>query len=460
MTRRRAARFGAIQALFQTELSGADVEAVIAEFQAHRLADLLEPLEGSGPAPAVDREWFAALTQGAWQRAGELDPMIEELLAEGWSLVRAGYLLRACLRAGAFELAARPRSRPRSSSTSTSSWHTHSSAPTRRASSTPCSIAWPRDCARKPSRVRRWPRPEPRCRASLPSSPSGSGRSPRAPPAALQLEDDAALLDPPAGMTLVLTKDAMVAGVHFLADDPPGEIAQKLLRVNLSDLAAMGAAPVGYLLALARAKALTDDWLAEFCAGLAADQRTFGIGLLGGDTVSTPGPLTLSLTALGEVPKGQALRRRGARPGDDLWVSGALGDAALGLLVLQGKLEPPVAARHHLIERYRLPQPRLALGQALRGLAHAAIDISDGLLADLGHILETSGIGAELWADQLPLSAAARELPGARDAALAGGDDYELLFTAPRAAARKSPPSPRTWPCRSRGSAAPMQAQG
>ena len=251
-------------------------------------------------------------------------------------------------------------------------------------------------------------------------------------PAALQLEDDAALLDLPAGMTLVLTKDAMVAGVHFLADDPPGEIAQKLLRVNLSDLAAMGAAPVGYLLALARAKALTDDWLAEFCAGLAADQRTFGIGLLGGDTVSTPGPLTLSLTALGEVPKGQALRRRGARPGDDLWVSGALGDAALGLLVLQGKLEPPVAARHHLIERYRLPQPRLALGQALRGLAHAAIDISDGLLADLGHILETSGIGAELWADQLPLSDAARELPGARDAALAGGDDYELLFTAPR----------------------------
>jgi thiamine-monophosphate kinase len=250
--------------------------------------------------------------------------------------------------------------------------------------------------------------------------------------AALDLEDDAALLDPSPGMSLVVTKDAMVAGVHFLEDDPPGQIAQKLLRVNLSDLAAMGAAPVGYLLALARPKVLTDDWLADFCQGLAEDQAEFGIGLLGGDTVSTPGPLTLSLTALGQVPKGQALRRRGARTGDDLFVSGTLGDAALGLLVLQGKVDPPAAARAFLIERYRLPQPRLALGQALRGLAYAAIDISDGLLADLGHILETSGVGAELLADQLPLSAAARDLPGVRDAALAGGDDYELLFAVPR----------------------------
>ena len=248
---------------------------------------------------------------------------------------------------------------------------------------------------------------------------------------ALDLQDDAALLDPPAGMTLVLTKDAMVAGVHFLTDDPPGAIAKKLLRVNLSDLAAMGAAPVGYLLALARARETPETWLADFCQGLAEDQAAFGIGLLGGDTVSTPGPLTLSLTAIGQLPKGQALRRSGARAGDDLFVSGTLGDGALGLLVLQGKLDPPPAARDFLIERYRLPQPRLALGQALRGLAHAALDVSDGLLADLGHILEASGVGAELWADRLPLSAAARNLPGARDAALAGGDDYELLFTAP-----------------------------
>ena len=249
-------------------------------------------------------------------------------------------------------------------------------------------------------------------------------------PGALDLIDDAALLDPTPGKQLVLAKDAMVAGVHFLEGDPPGQIAKKLLRVNLSDLAAMGAAPLGYLLALARSREIADDWLAEFCAGLAADNAAFGIGLLGGDTVSTPGPLTLSLTAVGEVPKGAALLRSGARAGDDIWVSGTLGDAALGLKVLQGELEVAVDARAALIAHYRLPQPRLALGQALRGVAGAAIDISDGLVADLGHILEASGVGAELRADQLPLSAAARDLPGARDAALAGGDDYELLFTA------------------------------
>jgi thiamine-monophosphate kinase len=250
-------------------------------------------------------------------------------------------------------------------------------------------------------------------------------------PGALALTDDAALLDPAAGRQLVLTKDAMVAGVHFLPDDPPGQIAQKLLRVNLSDLAAMGAAPLGYLLALARAKGTSDAWLGEFCAGLAADNAAFGIALLGGDTVSTPGPLTLSLTAIGDVPTGLALLRSGARPGDDVWVSGTLGDAALGLQALQGKLEIADEARGYLIGRYRLPRPRLALGQALRGIASAAIDVSDGLVADLGHILETSGVGAAVHADALPLSEAARGLQGARGAALAGGDDYELLFTAP-----------------------------
>jgi thiamine-monophosphate kinase len=247
-------------------------------------------------------------------------------------------------------------------------------------------------------------------------------------PGALALADDAALLDPRPGMQLVLTKDAMVAGVHFLADDPPGRIAQKLLRVNLSDLAAMGATPIGYLLALARPRAIEDDWLAAFCAGLADDNAAFGISVLGGDTVSTPGPLTLSLTAIGEVPTGEALLRDGARPGDDIWVSGTLGDAALGLAVLQGELDVANKVRAHLIERYRLPQPRLALGQALRGLAHAAIDISDGLVADLGHIVQTSGLGAEIRVDLLPLTDA--DLPGAQDAALSGGDDYELLFTA------------------------------
>jgi thiamine-monophosphate kinase len=249
-------------------------------------------------------------------------------------------------------------------------------------------------------------------------------------PGALDLLDDAALLDPPQGAELVLTTDAMVSGVHFLADDPAAQIAQKLLRVNLSDLAAMGAAPLGYLLALARAKDTAEAWLAEFCRGLAADQAEFAIALLGGDTVSTPGPLTFSLTAIGQVPKGQALRRSTARPGDDIWVSGTLGDGALGLKLLQGELETNAAAGAYLIKRYRLPCPRLALGQALRDIASAALDVSDGLLADLGHILETSQVGAEIHAAALPLSPAARAQPGARDAALAGGDDYELLFTA------------------------------
>jgi thiamine-monophosphate kinase len=193
----------------------------------------------------------------------------------------------------------------------------------------------------------------------------------------------------------------------------------------------MGAAPIGYLLALARPRDVEDDWLAAFCAGLAADNAAFDISVLGGDTVSTPGPLTLSLTAIGEVPKGLALLRGGARPGDDIWVSGTLGDAALGLAVLQGTLDVAEPLRACLIERYRLPRPRLALGQALRGLAHAAIDISDGLLADLGHVVEASEVGAEVRADLLPLSSP--ELAGAQEAALSGGDDYELLFTAPPA---------------------------
>jgi thiamine-monophosphate kinase len=249
--------------------------------------------------------------------------------------------------------------------------------------------------------------------------------------AALNLADDAAVLDPPAGQQLVLAKDAMVAGVHFLPDDPPAQIAQKLLRVNLSDLAAMGAAPLGYLMAVARPATLTEDWLEGFCEGLAEDQAEFGIGLLGGDTVSTPGPITLSLTAIGSLPAGKALRRDAAEPGDDVYVSGTLGDGALGLKVLRRELAPGAAATVFLVDRYRRPQPRLELGQALRGLAHAAIDVSDGLLADLGHILETSEVGAEVWADELPLSLAGRDLEGARTAALAGGDDYELLFTVP-----------------------------
>lgn len=249
-------------------------------------------------------------------------------------------------------------------------------------------------------------------------------------PGALGLADDAALIDVPGDHQLVVAKDALVEGVHFLADDPPETVAGKLLRVNLSDLAAMGADPLAYLTVIARPEGLGDAWLEGFAAGLARDQERFGLHLVGGDTVATPGPLLLSLTILGLVPRGRALTRGGAGPGELVCVSGTLGDAAMGLRILRG-LAAPEDLSLPLVERYRTPRPRLELGRALRGLATAVIDVSDGLLADLGHVLEASGVGAEVEAERVPLSAAARALPGARATALSGGDDYELLFTLP-----------------------------
>lgn len=248
-------------------------------------------------------------------------------------------------------------------------------------------------------------------------------------PGALELADDAALIPGDSDREFVITKDALVEDVHFLPDDPPDLVAKKLLRVNLSDLAAMGAEPYGYLLALALPVRCDEHWAGAFVRGLAEDQEQFGLGLLGGDTVSTPDRPVLSLTAIGTVPAGQALLRRGARVGDDIWVSGTLGDAAIGLRILRGLAVPDDEAAP-FIERYRLPWPRLALGRALRTVAHAAIDISDGLVADLGHICRVSAVGAEIEAEWLPVRPSARGIPGWRDCALAGGDDYELLFTA------------------------------
>lgn len=255
-------------------------------------------------------------------------------------------------------------------------------------------------------------------------------------PAALGLVDDAAVLAPPPGRELVLTADAMVAGVHFLPQDPADQVAQKLLRVNLSDLAAMGARPFGYLLTCAWPKDIAEDWVAAFAAGLAADQATFGLAVLGGDMTATPGPMTLSLTALGQVEAGRALRRSTARAGDLVCVSGSIGDGALGLGVLTGEWPAlPEESAGHLAERYRRPRPRLGLGQALAesGLASACLDVSDGLVADLEHICETSGLGAVIEAARVPLSPAARLLvaddPALFARVLTGGDDYELCFT-------------------------------
>jgi thiamine-monophosphate kinase len=262
-------------------------------------------------------------------------------------------------------------------------------------------------------------------------------------PGAQGLRNDAALFDPtgPAGdNSLVLTVDAMVAGVHFLPEDPPQTIGRKLLRVNLSDLAAMGARPRGYLLATAFPRDIDEAWIAAFAAGLAEDQAIFGVALYGGDTVSTPGPLTLSLTAFGEAPKGRALSRATARAGDLVYVSGTIGDGLLGLEVLRGGQFgglPELTEDHraYLATRYRLPEPRLELGRRLAedSLASAALDVSDGLAADLGHIAEESGLAAEIEAGAVPLSPAARAVleaaPERLPELLGGGDDYELLFT-------------------------------
>lgn len=250
-------------------------------------------------------------------------------------------------------------------------------------------------------------------------------------PGALGLTDDAAVFGVPAGHELVVTTDALVAGVHFLADDPPADIAAKMLRVNLSDLAAMAAEPLAYSLVTSLPAGLGDEWLADFAAQLAEDQRDYGIHLMGGDSVSTPGPVTLSVTAFGLVPAGQALRRGGADPGDLVFVSGTIGDAVLGLAVLQGNLT--AADPQPLIDRYRRPRPRLSLVPVLRRFATAGLDVSDGLVADLGHLCEVSGRAAVIHADRVPLSAATRAALAA-DAtllatALTGGDDYEIVFT-------------------------------
>lgn len=261
-------------------------------------------------------------------------------------------------------------------------------------------------------------------------------------PGALSLTDDAALLTPAVGEQLVITADAVVAGVHYLHDDPPDLVARKLLRVNLSDLAGKGARPLAYVLCAAFARDTTDDWIAAFARGLAADQAEFGLSLMGGDTVATPGPATFSVTAFGSVAEGTAMRRDAAQVGDTIYVTGSLGDGALGLKVLTSPEELPgldQAERNYLADRYRLPRPRLALGDSVRGIARAGMDVSDGLIADLGHICTRSGVGADVAADRLPLSAAAASVlaaqPGLMMAVLTGGDDYEVLFTAPSDAA-------------------------
>jgi thiamine-monophosphate kinase len=263
--------------------------------------------------------------------------------------------------------------------------------------------------------------------------------APLAGPGGLGLTDDAALVECAPGHRLVVTVDQAIENVHFLPQDPPGLVAKKLLRRNLSDLAAMGARPLHYLLTTALPADRGDDWVEAFAAGLAEDQARFGIDLIGGDSASTNGPVSLTVTAIGEVAEGREIRRSGARVGDRIWVSGTIGDAFLGLKVLRGgyaNLAPDEWAA--LTRRFQLPEPRVELGPRLARIAHAMIDVSDGLLGDLGHICEVSGTGATVALALIPLSDAARRAATAEPdlpvRLVAAGDDYELLFAAPREA--------------------------
>ncbi|MES1998582.1 MAG: thiamine-phosphate kinase [Pseudomonadota bacterium] len=251
------------------------------------------------------------------------------------------------------------------------------------------------------------------------------------PTAVLGGGDDCTLLQPTPGMQLAVSTDTLVADTHFFADTDPEKLGWKCLAVNLSDLAAMGATPRWATLALTLPDA-DADWLAAFADGLYRCADEYGTALVGGDT--TRGPLSICLTVIGELPPGQALRRDGAQPGDAIWVSGTLGDAALALAALQGRVNLNDADLAQLAARLHMPTPRVALGLALRGVAHSAIDISDGLLADLGHILQRSKVGAVVDYKCLPLGEIVHDFtahPAFDGCVLAGGDDYELCFTAP-----------------------------
>jgi thiamine-monophosphate kinase len=255
-------------------------------------------------------------------------------------------------------------------------------------------------------------------------------------PGAFGLVDDAAVLAVPPGHEVVVKTDAIVGGVHFFDDDPADAVARKALRVNLSDLAAKGARPGAYFLGLALPAEAGEDWVLRFAAGLEQDQREFGCGLGGGDMTRTGGALTVSITATGLVPSGHIVRRHTARPGDLLFVTGTIGDAVLGL-GLQGTPAPAWGSalsdddRAFLIDRYRLPQPRVAIADVVCDLASAAMDVSDGLAGDLGLMCAGSGVCARVVADDIPLSAPARAACGADPEVFArllgGGDDYEIL---------------------------------
>ncbi len=257
-------------------------------------------------------------------------------------------------------------------------------------------------------------------------------------PGAFQLGDDAAVVTPRAGCDLVLKTDGVIAGVHFFPDDPPDGIGRKALRMNLSDLAAKGAQPIGFLMTVALPSPVDEAWLAAFAAGLGEDATRYRCPLLGGDTDRTPGPLSISVAAFGTLPHGTMVRRATARPGDRIMATGTIGDAALGVRLrrdnrLAARWRLTAAITLHLTARYRRPEPRVALAEAVRLHASAAMDVSDGLAGDLGKLCRASGMAAEIDVARVPLSEAARAAlaaePALIETLLTGGDDYEILLT-------------------------------
>ncbi len=259
-------------------------------------------------------------------------------------------------------------------------------------------------------------------------------------PGALGLSDDAAFIKPPAGTDVVLKTDAIIGSVHFFAEDAARDVAKKALRVNLSDLAAKGAKPLGFLVSLALPKETGGDWLSGFAQGLREDAEAYGCPLFGGDTDRTPGPITISIAMFGSVPEGTMVRRAGAKPGDRVFVSGSIGDAALGLVMRKGadwKLSE--SQREHLTSRYLLPQPRNALAEAVHMHASAAMDVSDGLVGDFAKLCRVSKVAAEVAVARVPLSDAAQAAvaadPVMLETALTGGDDFEIVCTVPPAKA-------------------------
>jgi len=257
-------------------------------------------------------------------------------------------------------------------------------------------------------------------------------------PGALGLTDDAAFIKPPPGTEMVLKTDAIVGGIHFFPEDPADAVAQKALRVNLSDLAAKGARPLGFLVSLALPNDIGDDWLSAFASGLREDAATYKCPLFGGDTVRSPGPVMVSVATFGSVPEGRMVKRAGAKAGDHVFVTGTIGDAVLGLHLRRGARWPlDDKQREHLLSRYLLPRPRNALAQAVLDYASASMDVSDGLAGDLAKLCRVSKVAAAIEVARVPLSDAAQAAV-AQDASLiepvlTGGDDFEILCTVPPA---------------------------